>query len=732
MTDRDIALFSPEWFSYGRSLVDAVRYARSARPECSSRPKGHDGTSPSTRGKSRAGISARSRSRTSSCAGRREAATAVVLRELRGAAAMQATIAAASTAEGSYVGPPAPCNLAERPELRVMPAAPGATLEVQYVLRRGPFGDVGYRQRFVDGRLEAEGWGRCDDPAVVVDMNYRSARARARRGVEHPRGHRRGSCARGGGAPRGPRRAGREPRVPRRRARDRPPHAGPGRARRARQRSDLRARDRAARGGDPTDVTISFAWTLDRIGQQVDDDLFTKGAQMTIEIAGERVFDVAIGDSGVVGPMTPDHVFRVYCTIKPVTTLAIAWLVEDGAVDLDGPLEVCLPELGCVSGGTTLRHVLTHTAGLIRPQGVEMEMVPPSKRWDVIARSRPPRGWRLGVDWATASTSRGTSSDSSSNRHRRAAARASSRLDTRSARPDLDLGRDDTGRAPSPPSRGWESTRSCATWPSPRCCSSAARRLHRDEPRARRLHQRRAGPPVRRHPRSAGRCHDRRDAGEHHARRVLLAGASVGVRQGARPRMLFGLGFMTELREHAFGDRCGPRSFGHSRATWTCSRSRIPSATSRSVVLNGMVDYEAASLRRRALVNTLYSDLEDHDAATRDDASIAKPEVRGRFRRLRRGRAERARCKGPESVLALRPSGPAPCRHGRQETKCRPRNASRRARGRSADRPATSRTGRAATSTDRVVPANMRDGYAVSPSAATPTGTAKTPESAAA
>ena len=40
---------------------------------------------------------------------------------------------------------------------------------------------------------------------------------------------------------------------------------------------------------DPTGMTMSFSRrTLDRIGQQVDDQLFTKGAQLAVEISGSE------------------------------------------------------------------------------------------------------------------------------------------------------------------------------------------------------------------------------------------------------------------------------------------------------------------------------------------------------------------------------------------------------------------------------------------------------------
>lgn len=90
-------------------------------------------------------------------------------------------------------------------------------------------------------------------------------------------------------------------------------------------------------------MSISFEKTRERIEDQVDEGLFTPGAQMVVELDGEPVLDIALGESGTGEPMSPEHVFRVYCTIKPITAVAVARLVDSGAVDLDEPLAPRVP-----------------------------------------------------------------------------------------------------------------------------------------------------------------------------------------------------------------------------------------------------------------------------------------------------------------------------------------------------------------------------------------------------
>ncbi len=90
-------------------------------------------------------------------------------------------------------------------------------------------------------------------------------------------------------------------------------------------------------------------------------------------------------------PMRPDTIVRIYSMTKPVTTVATLMLVEEGRLGLDDPLARYLP---CFAGvrvflrepasgfetvpaapPPTIRHLLSHTAGLVHldPTGSPME-----------------------------------------------------------------------------------------------------------------------------------------------------------------------------------------------------------------------------------------------------------------------------------------------------------------------------------------------------------------------
>src|SRR5260370_26362000 len=92
------------------------------------------------------------------------------------------------------------------------------------------------------------------------------------------------------------------------------------------------------------------------------------------------VADVATGR-----PLTSDALFRIASMTKPVTSVALMQLVEQGRLHLDDPAEKYLPELAGLkviesfdaktgdytlrppSRPPTVRHFLTHTSGLAYP-----------------------------------------------------------------------------------------------------------------------------------------------------------------------------------------------------------------------------------------------------------------------------------------------------------------------------------------------------------------------------
>lgn len=92
-----------------------------------------------------------------------------------------------------------------------------------------------------------------------------------------------------------------------------------------------------------------------------------KGAQVAAHFRGELVIDAFAGlaDSQMQKPVTGETLFPVFSTTKGVLATIIHRLVERETLDYDRPIAADWPEFGAQGkGNITVRHALTHTAGL--------------------------------------------------------------------------------------------------------------------------------------------------------------------------------------------------------------------------------------------------------------------------------------------------------------------------------------------------------------------------------
>ena len=106
------------------------------------------------------------------------------------------------------------------------------------------------------------------------------------------------------------------------------------------------------------------------------DDKSIAGATVMISHKGQIIHYDAQGfrDIAEQAPLKKDDIFRIYSMTKPITSVAVLMLAEDGKLDLDAPVAHYLPELAnlkvwkpgrnkAVRVPITIRHLLTHTAG---------------------------------------------------------------------------------------------------------------------------------------------------------------------------------------------------------------------------------------------------------------------------------------------------------------------------------------------------------------------------------
>ncbi len=89
------------------------------------------------------------------------------------------------------------------------------------------------------------------------------------------------------------------------------------------------------------------------------------GLGVAIVLNGEVILSEGFGVRSLEtsDPVTADTLFRIGSTTKPLTTIGLLMLVEQGLVDLDAPVSQYVPEF-TVSDAITVRHLLSHTAGM--------------------------------------------------------------------------------------------------------------------------------------------------------------------------------------------------------------------------------------------------------------------------------------------------------------------------------------------------------------------------------
>lgn len=383
-------------------------------------------------------------------------------------------------------------------------------------------------------------------------------------------------------------------------------------------------------------VESAFPRTLERLDYELEDE-FTRGVQLAVEQSGVRVLDIARGENGTGGELAPETIFRVYCTAKPVLAIAIAQLVESGALDLDAPLDERWPRVPAVSGGVTARHLLSHTAGVHHCSGLESELLNPQARQAKVEGLVRPAGWRLGVDagyseaaaWYLLGWLLEDVTGDDLRAHLRAHVLDPLELsstwigmtpeDYEATLPQLGLNVDVRQRAGFP-LLFERSPRVCCTTNAAFGGLSTARNLAHFYSTL--LHQ------------VQGASIDALPSAE------VLSTFCSPVRRRVYDVVLdrectFGLGFMTSLSEHAFASECSPSSFGHSGYAGASFAFADPEYdVAVGMIFNGIVGHESSFMRRRALLRALYADL----ASAREDETTP-PDAHVRRRRWSKARA---------------------------------------------------------------------------------------------
>ena len=90
------------------------------------------------------------------------------------------------------------------------------------------------------------------------------------------------------------------------------------------------------------------------------------GCSAAVSLNGQVVFEKAFGmaelEHGI--PNTPQTIFESGSVAKQFTAAALVLLAQDGKLSIDDPVKKYIPELPDYEKPVTIRHILTHTAGL--------------------------------------------------------------------------------------------------------------------------------------------------------------------------------------------------------------------------------------------------------------------------------------------------------------------------------------------------------------------------------
>ncbi len=107
------------------------------------------------------------------------------------------------------------------------------------------------------------------------------------------------------------------------------------------------------------------------------------GAQVYVARRGREPVSIAFGERRPGELMTPDTLLAWRSAGKPLTSIAVAQLRDEGRLDFDDPVARHIPEFA--AGGReaiTIRHLLTHTSGLRTGDAVS-----PALPWDQVIQA---------------------------------------------------------------------------------------------------------------------------------------------------------------------------------------------------------------------------------------------------------------------------------------------------------------------------------------------------------
>jgi Beta-lactamase class C and other penicillin binding proteins len=162
-------------------------------------------------------------------------------------------------------------------------------------------------------------------------------------------------------------------------------------------------------------LAFGFCFAQERV-QKIDSILSTLNQEegfsgsVLISEKGKIIYEKSFGYANAEGkvPFTENTIFLTGSVAKTFTATAILKLREQGKVNLDDPITKFLPELSYKN--VTLRHLLTHTSGLLEYQSEEIikeiagKGVGNTELVKVFARLNPKLEFEPGAKWEYSNT----------------------------------------------------------------------------------------------------------------------------------------------------------------------------------------------------------------------------------------------------------------------------------------------------------------------------------------
>lgn len=153
-------------------------------------------------------------------------------------------------------------------------------------------------------------------------------------------------------------------------------------------------------------VTEPFESLVERVADEAAEGFFHTAAQLVVVVDGDCVLDTAVGTTHLKEPFERSTLSALYCAAKPLVAVATLQLVAEGELSLDDRLGDVVDGLDALGAPwiaqRTIEQVLGHTAGLHVINTVLARILPERSREAWLVASEPPVAWRFGVDRAYA------------------------------------------------------------------------------------------------------------------------------------------------------------------------------------------------------------------------------------------------------------------------------------------------------------------------------------------